>query len=338
MGLQLPTSKPKNSQAVSRKTTLSEADKRTYDQDGVVCLRGVLTPEEIDNLRYGVGQQMRGQHGRYSSYDFEDIQEQVWSDKDRIEVEGADRFDIELLELIMKTDPDARPIRDKVQGEVKGKDKGRFFYDAAGWRFYDEIRDVATDSALPEIVTGLMDTSYTNFWEDTTFVKTPGTGQRTTFHQDWSYFQIDGEKCCIVWVALDPVSRENGAMEYIRGSHKWGKTYAPNVLIAQSIDPTSPYEKTPDIEGHRDEYDILSFDVQPGDVIIHHVMTVHGSGGNTTMDKPRRAISFRYCGDDIRYFDKPGAIEQPYIEHPLNNGDRLTGEDYPLVWGSLPTA
>ena len=330
MGLHFP--KPASTPLSNAQHLLKGEDLENYERDGVVCLRGVLTSDEINALRAGVTKQMLGQHGRYSSYDFEDIQKQVWSEKDSIEVEGADRFDIELLELIMKTDPEARPIRDEVEGE----ETGRFFYDAAGWRFYDEIKSVATTSALPQIVTQLMDTSYTNFWEDTTFVKTPGTGQRTTFHQDWSYFQIDGEKCCIVWVALDPVSRENGAMEYIRGSHKWGKTYAPNVLIAQSIDPTSPYEKTPDIEGNREDYDIVSFDVQPGDVIIHHVMTVHGSGGNTTADKSRRAISFRYCGDDIRYFDKPGAIEQPYIETPLDNGDRLTSEDYPLVWGEFP--
>lgn len=311
---------------------LSESDLKTYETDGVVCLRNVITPEEVSSLRNGVAKQMLGKHGRYSSYDFEDIQKQVWAGKDNIDVEGADRFDIELLELIMKTDPDARPIKDEIDGE----ETGQFFYDAAGWRFYDEIKSVATDSALPRLVTRLMNTTYTNFWEDTTFVKTPNTSQRTTFHQDWSYFQIDGEKCCIVWIPLDPVDSRNGAMEYIRGSHKWGKTYAPNVLIAQSIDPTSPYDKAPDIEGNRENYDIISFDVRPGDVIIHNVMTVHGSGGNKTSDRHRRAVAFRYCGDDIRYFDKPGAIEQPYIETPLKNGERLHSDDYPLVWGTMP--
>jgi len=121
-------------------------------------------------------------------------------------------------------------------------------------------------------------------------------------------------------------------MEYIRGSHLWGKTYAPNLLISQSIDPTSPYEKLPDIEGSREDYDIISFDVEPGDVIIHHVKTIHGSGGNTSADAMRRAIAFRYCGDDIRYFDKPGAIEQPYISTKLKNGAKLTGSDYPLAY------
>jgi hypothetical protein len=209
MGLHFP--KPASTPLSNAQHLLKGEDLENYERDGVVCLRGVLTSDEINALRAGVTKQMLGQHGRYSSYDFEDIQKQVWSEKDSIEVEGADRFDIELLELIMKTDPEARPIRDEVEGE----ETGRFFYDAAGWRFYDEIKSVATTSALPQIVTQLMDTSYTNFWEDTTFVKTPGTGQRTTFHQDWSYFQIDGEK----WILLAAktalwnifVDRTNGA-------------------------------------------------------------------------------------------------------------------------------
>lgn len=311
---------------------LTQKDYNAFHRDGVVCLRGVLSGQEINLLREGLRKQMAGQHGPYSAYDFEDIQRQIWEGKN-VHTGDADRFDIDHLELLLKNDPDARPIRDEVQSDKKGS----FFYDAAGWRFYEEIKTVALTSRLPEITNQLMDSRYTNFWEDTTFVKAPGTGQRTAFHQDWSYFQITGEKCCVIWIALDPVTQDNGTMEYVRGSHKWGQIYAPNVLFAQTIDPTSPYAKTPDIEANRGDYDIISFDVEPGDVIIHHVMTVHGSAGNITSDKGRRAFSFRYCGDDIRYFDKPGAIEQPYIENPLNDGDRLTSDDYPLVWGTIPS-
>ena len=178
-----------------------------------------------------------------------------------------------------------------------------------------------------------MDTAYTHFWEDTTFVKAPMTPQRTVFHRDWSYFQIDGEKCCIMWIPLDPVDAENGRMEYIRGSHLWGRIYAPSIFFAQSASPVSPYDKLPDIEGNRDDYDIVGFDCEPGDVIVHHVMTVHRSGGNLSRDRGRAAMSFQYRGDDIRYFDKPGAIEEQYLQRQLENGDRLHGPDYPLVHG-----
>ncbi len=311
---------------------ITQSHLESFKKDGVVCIRGALTPDDIADLKSGVRDQMTGKLNSYTSYDLEHLSQQAFSGQS-IDAGEADRFDLELLDFVLKSDPDSRPIRDN----VAENGKGRFFYDAAGWRFHDGIKRVALNSILPKICSGLLETGYTNFWEDTTFVKAPMTAQRTVFHQDWSYFQIEGHKCCIAWVALDHVDADNGAMEYIRGSHKWNKYYAPNVLIAQSIDPMSPYDKLPDIEANRDDYDIVSFDVEPGDIIIHHVLTLHGAGGNKTKDRYRRAISFRYAGDDIRYFDKPGAPEQPHIKNSLPNGSRLTSEDYPLVYGKLPS-
>ena len=309
-----------------------------YERNGVVHIKGAVSPSEVNLLRRGIAKQMERQGESMSSYDFEDMQRQAFaSSAVDLDFGSAERFDIDLLKFIVQADPDARPLRDPLppldgaHDEVK---PGFFFHDAAGWKFHDEIRKVACESALPAIANGLMRSERTHFWEDTTFVKGPRTPQRTVCHQDWSYFQISGEQCCIVWIALDDVDAENGRMEYVRGSHLWGQPFAPNIFFAQSASPISPYEKLPDIEGKRDDYDIVAFDCAPGDVIVHHVMTVHGSGGNLSADRTRRAVSFRYCGDDIRYFDKPGAIEQQYLTTHLENGDPLHGPDYPLVFPS----
>lgn len=310
---------------------LTQTDLEQYERDGVVHLKSVLTDNEVATLRGAVAKQIKNKDISKSAYDFEDMQRQAFSTETKdLDFGTSERFDIELLKFIVDTDPDARPMRDELVGSEETI--GSFFHDAAGWRHYPEIKDVACQSALPEVATQLMRTEYTHFWEDTTFVKAPQTPQRTVFHQDWSYFQIEGDKCCIIWIPLDPVDKENGRMEYVVGSHKTGNIYAPNIFFAQSASPVSPYEKLPDIEGNRNQYDIIGFDCEPGDVIIHHVKTIHGSGGNLSNDRMRRALSFRYCGDDIRYFDKPGAIEQQYLTGQLNNGDLLNTEDYPLVW------
>jgi len=310
---------------------LTQADIATYERDGVVHLKSVITSSEVQALRNAVGQQIANKENSKSAYDFEDMQRQAFSSEPQdFDFGTSERFDIELLKFIVETDPEARPVRDKLSDD--DDQSGSFFHDAAGWRHYPEIETVACHSALPKIATDLLRTEYLHFWEDTTFVKAPKTPQRTVFHQDWSYFQIDGDKCCIVWIPLDSVDVENGRMEYIAGSHRTGNIYAPNIFFAQSASPVSPYEKLPDIEGHREDYSIIGFDCEPGDVIIHHVKTIHGSGGNLSEDRMRRALSFRYCGDDIRYFDKPGAIEQQYLKGSLQNGDLLNTEDYPLVW------
>lgn len=310
---------------------LNKSDLSKYERDGVVHLKSIITPDEIAALRCAVESQIANKEFSKSAYDFEEMQRQAFSSENQeLDFGTSERFDIELLKFIVETDPEARPLRDSLP--VESDNSGSFFHDAAGWRHYPKIRDVALNSVLPEIATQLLRTKYTHFWEDTTFVKAPQTPQRTVFHQDWSYFQIEGDKCCIIWIPLDSVDSENGRMEYISGSHKTGNIYAPNIFFAQSASPVSPYEKLPDIEGHRDDYDIIGFDCEPGDVIIHHVKTIHGSGGNLSTNRMRRALSFRYCGDDIRYFDKPGAIEQQYLIGKLQNGDLLNTEDYPLVW------
>lgn len=228
---------------------------------------------------------------------------------------------------MIRADAQARPL----QEEVEDHGEGLFFHDVAAWKHDPGVREVAFDSALPEIAACLMNAVYVNFWEDTTFVKAPHTRQKTAFHQDLAYFQIEGDQCVVVWIPLDPASLESGVMQYVRGSHHWGETYAPNVFVSQTPFASSPEQRCPDIESAMEDYEIVSFDVEPGDVIIHHVNTVHGAGGNPS-DRWRRAVSFRYCGDRVRYFDRPGAIPQVGVTHALKDGDRLFAADYPIVW------
>lgn len=300
-----------------------------YLRDGFVKIPGALTPAEIDLLRSAVDRQLDTFGRSTSAYDFQDLARQVWGGDDRLDARGASRFDMTRLKSAIDADPAARPLFDEAE---PGAPEGRFFYDAAGWRRHPEIRRVALDSALPELAAALLQSTYINFWEDTTFVKTPGATQRTAFHQDYTYFQISGRKCCIVWIPLDVVDAENGALEYVRGSHRWGEEFAPNLLISQTPTAASKAPRLPDIEGARDHYDIVRIDAAPGDVVVHDVMAVHGSAGNKSAHRTRRAVSFRYCGDDIRYQDKPGAIVQPWVRSPPADGAPLYSPDYPRVW------
>ena len=306
---------------------LTEKDKHDFDSDGIICLRGVLTAAEITKLTTCVDRQLSERATSATGYDFEDIARQIWASNDQIDVQRATRFDLEQMRRTVRSDRQARPlVEDAFEPE-----EGCFFYDVAAWQHDHGVREVAFDSALPALISELIDAKYLNFWEDTTFVKAPRSRQKTAFHQDLAYFQIAGDQCVIVWIPLDPADTQNGVVEYVRGSHKWDEIYAPNVFISQTPFIDSEEKRCPDIEAHRDEYDIVSFDVMPGDVIIHHVLTVHGAGGNMS-DRWRRAMSFRYCGDRVRYFDRPGAIPQVGVTGDLENGDRLFSRDYPMVW------
>jgi ectoine hydroxylase-related dioxygenase (phytanoyl-CoA dioxygenase family) len=96
--------------------------------------------------------------------------------------------------------------------------------------------------------------------------------------------------------------------------------------------PGSEGEMLPDIEGNPDAFDIVQFDVEPGDVLVHHYRTIHGAGGNLSRYQVRRAASLRYCGDDIRFKTRPWAPRQLHHTNRLQDGDILSEPDFPIVW------
>lgn len=306
---------------------ISVEERQAFERDGVVCLRGVMTPAEIEGLREAVARQMAALPHSKTGYDFEALARQVWDPAGEVDTGAADRFDMTRMKETVRSDAAARPLRE----DDPSAEEGMFFYDVAAWKEDRRVREVAFDSRLPEIAAELLGAACVNFWEDTTFVKAPHTRQKTAFHQDLAYFQIDGDQCVIVWIPLDPAGPENGGMQYVRGSHLWGETYAPNVFLSQTPIRTSPEKRCPDIEADPGAWDIITFEVQPGDVLIHHVRTLHGAGGNRSA-RWRRAMSLRYCGDEVRYYDRPGAIPQVNVARDLRDRDRLLSADYPLVW------
>jgi ectoine hydroxylase-related dioxygenase (phytanoyl-CoA dioxygenase family) len=207
-----------------------------------------------------------------------------------------------------------------------------FLFDAGVAARVREFKRFVLGGPGPEISARLLNSEKVQFFGDEIFVKEPGSRERTAFHQDASYFEIEGEQCCVLWIPVDPVTLETGAVQYMRGSHKSGKVYRPGA--AQT--PGALGEPLPDIEGHMDDYDIVHFDVEPGDVIVHHYRTIHGAGGNFSRYQVRRAASLRYCGDDIRFQTRPWAPRQLHHTSRLNDGDPLGGPDFPVVWRRHP--
>lgn len=207
--------------------------------------------------------------------------------------------------------------------------QGRFFGDYFVWRQDPDFRWLALESALPAIAQRLMATRKVNLVWDHLLIKEPHTNVETPWHHDQPYAWCDGTQNCSFWVSLDHVTAESGAVEYIRGSHKWGRWFQ-----AVSFNPTRAYqneefEPMPDIEGARNDYDIVCFDTQPGDVVVQHLLTVHHAPGNATARR-RRAVAVRYAGDDATYAVRK---KNPPLPVPvgLQAGDPLDSELFPVV-------
>ena len=210
--------------------------------------------------------------------------------------------------------------------------RGTFRSGVDHWRSSEVFRDFACNSPLPSIVGTLLRATKINLWEDSVLIKEPGTLERTHWHQDLGYFHVEGSQVCTSWCPLDAVDGASGAMNFVKGSHR-GDLYQPNMFVTPLGIPGTNGSPVPDIDALalRSDVDIITFNLGPGDVSIHHARTLHSAGANLTHDRRRRAISVRYCGDDARYFLRAGAPQKAHHAH-VHNGDLLDSQDCPVVW------
>ncbi|MEO8697354.1 MAG: phytanoyl-CoA dioxygenase family protein [Acidimicrobiales bacterium] len=227
----------------------------------------------------------------------------------------------------------------------------RRWYLDSGTTFHDDIGDdstreryleIARLARIADIVASLWCTKELWYMGEQIFLKEGGFCRRTPWHQDTSYLPIQGEHLVSVWISLDPVPRQH-ALEFVRGSHQ-GTVY--NGSAFDSRDDTAPVYATnlaprlPDIEAHRDSWDIVSWEVSPGDVIVFHLGVLHGGAG-TEPGMRRRTASLRFIGPDAIYDGRrleplgmktgnDDALESLYDR--LAPGDLFRSPAFPKVW------
>lgn len=312
---------------------VSEHEIQTFVSDGVVCLRGIVAEPDVDNLRQSIDDAMATLDQSYGGYDLTAIAQAVEDDDfSTLKAQSDRQYGVEALAAVIKQSG-ATLLRDE---SIRNSGKsGHFCVDTGVASRNAVFRRFVIDGPGPEIAANLLRSDKINFYDDQVLVKGPGTAERTAYHQDSTYFNLDGDQTCVMWIPVDRVSQDGGTVRYIRGSHLWGKDYKPNIFLSQMAFPGSDGVSLPDIETFEDAFDIISFEVEPGDIIVHHYKIIHGAGGNAT-DRPRRAASLRYCGDDMRYKFRPYAPPQIHHHHALKDGDLLDSEQFPIVWRGQP--
>lgn len=119
-------------------------------------------------------------------------------------------------------------------------------------------------------------------YENSLVYKPRGKRNEVPWHQDFMNRTDEPEKL-IVWIALDDVTIENGALKILPGTHKlgfqdWyrvkGETHHTRLKL-DNVD-TSNYEYA---------------EMKAGDVLIFHHLVIHGSD-RVSSNKPRRALRF----------------------------------------------
>ncbi len=274
---------PANSDNISKNQLVSEREIEQYQNDGVVCLRGVFDLEWIEKLKHATEEVLN-----QSIIDFN--------------TEGG---------------------------------TGNFVGDLNVWQKNEVFRAFAFESPAWQIAKTLMQSSTVNLYGDQMFVKEPGTSTPSPWHHDQTYWPVVGDHVCSIWVPMDVVTRETSGLEYVRGSHRWGRRFDPADFGGASLEMfrDASNEKIPDIDANREAYDLLSWDLEPGDCLVHHSLAVHGAGGNRSQKQRRRALSVRWLGDDA-YFEPKGPFTSDYVG--LTPGDQITKFNT-TMWPKVPS-
>ena len=135
-------------------------------------------------------------------------------------------------------------------------------------------------------------------YHDHMLTKEPGTRQPTPWHQDQPYYNIEGRQNVSFWIPVDPVSRAS-TLEFVAGSHR-GPWLMPRSFMDSQAKwfPEGALADLPDIEARRGDYPILGWELEPGDAVCFHMLTLHAARG-VEGTRRRRVFSVRFLGEDI---------------------------------------
>ncbi len=314
---------------ICRATEIRASDIAEFRKQGVVCIRKALDSDEIAELTSTIDAVVASLEQSKTGYDVTSIADYTFGGDASFDAKSAVQYDIPRFKEFLQENK-ARRLRDELPAGIDHR--GHFFLDTTTWLRYEGIRRIALDSALPLIAAQLMESNKVNYFDDQVFVKQPFTDQRTGMHQDYPYFHCEGYQGCVMWVCVDPAGPESGTPAYLPGSHR-NHVFKPGSFFADLSFPDCE-DGGIDISQFESQVDralLKAFAVEPGDAIVHDFRTLHEAGGNLTA-LPRRALSVRYCGDDMRYRHRQDAPKQPYPPHGLKDGDVLDSEQFPVVW------
>lgn len=118
------------------------------------------------------------------------------------------------------------------------------------------------------------------------FIKNARSDQFVSMHQDLTYWGMGTtSEMVTAWIALSPATRESGCMDFVRGSHK--SEILPH---KDTFDDRNLLSRGQEIEVQVDEKDKTPILLSPGQMSLHHGLTIHGSGPNHSDDRRIGAV------------------------------------------------
>ena len=263
-----------------RTPTRDEID--AFQRDGAVCLRGMVSPSDLENLRDGIDANLAHPSPRAK----------------------------------IANGPD---------------DPGRFIEDFRCWPENTRYRSFIFDSGIGEAAAMLMQSQTARLYHDHMLTKEAQTQQKTPWHQDQPYYNIEGMQNCSFWIPVDRVER-SATLEFVAGSHK-GPWLMPRSFMDNQAKwfPPGSLQELPDIEARRSDYPVLGWALELGDIVCFHMLALHASGGTTNR---RRVFSLRFLGDDIVHEPRAWTTSPDFsdMQADIPRGAPMQHVLFPVVW------
>jgi ectoine hydroxylase-related dioxygenase (phytanoyl-CoA dioxygenase family) len=201
---------------------------------------------------------------------------------------------------------------------------GEFYQDHANPESFPAYRALLCDTCITDLVADVLASEHLWLMYEQIWLK-DGEKRRTPWHQDLGYIPLEGDHVVTLWTNLDPVPKED-SLELIPGSHR-GPLYNPTAFNANDVSASmfddGLWPRLPDIENERSKWPIVSWAMQPGDVLIFHQAMLHGGAG--TRGGRRRSLSLRFFGDHAYCAERPenGVAESDKLKRRDSGGDPM---------------
>ena len=131
-------------------------------------------------------------------------------------------------------------------------------------------------------------------WGLSLFVKDAGDPGYVSWHQDSTYWGLDKPDVVTAWIALSSATRESGCMKMWPASHRLEQLPHTDTLAKHNL-----LTRGQEIAVAVDESQARYIELQPGELSLHHVRTVHGSAPNRSRDR-RIGVAVRYIAPHVR--------------------------------------
>ena len=198
------------------------------------------------------------------------------------------------------------------------------FYAMGQWRSMPGFHDVLWNPAFLMASYQLLGEKAVRFWHDQLFCKPAKHGGVVAWHQDYSYWtRTEPMQHLTMWVGLDDATEENGCLQYIPGSHRWGLLEMPE--LTGEMEGLKAYLND---EQARMLENPTPIEMERGYATFHHPLLVHGSFENNS-ERPRRAFVLNVFADGT----SSNSDEELLPGIPgIKSGNKMEGQFFPLLY------